>query len=50
VECDAGGGSGFGLASLGFVSTDFEMLTGRPPTSVRQLLESTLTAIDLQTR
>lgn len=42
VDGAAGTGGGFGLASLGFVSTDFETLTARPPTSVRQLLESTL--------
>jgi hypothetical protein len=34
----AGGGGGLGIASLGFVSGDFEMLTGRPPTSVQELL------------
>ena len=40
---DGGAGAGgFGQPSLGFVSTDFETLTGRSPTSVRELLESTL--------
>lgn len=41
VDGGAGAG-GFGQPSLGFVSTDFETLTGRSPTSVRELLESTL--------
>lgn len=39
---DGGAAGGFGLPSLGFVSTDFETLTGHQPTSVRELLESTL--------
>lgn len=34
----AGGRGGPALASLGFVSNDFEMLTGRRPTSVREFL------------
>ena len=38
IEGGAGGG-GFGIASLGFVSDDFETLTGRRPTSIRELLE-----------
>jgi NAD(P)H dehydrogenase (quinone) len=37
VEGGAGRG-GLGLAALGFVSDDFETLTGRRPTSVRELL------------
>jgi NAD(P)H dehydrogenase (quinone) len=32
------GGGGLGLAALNFVSDDFEMLTGRRPTSLSQLL------------
>jgi len=40
VEGRAGGG--FALRSLAFTSPDFERLTGRRPTSVRELLESTL--------
>ena len=42
VDAERGAAGGLGLASLGFVSTDFELLTGRPPTSVRALLEATL--------
>jgi len=40
VEGSTGGG--FALRSLAFTSPDFETLTGRPATSVRELLESTL--------
>ncbi len=43
IETVAGGAdaaSGFGIAGLGFVSTDFEMLTGHRPTSVREFLEA----------
>jgi len=40
VEGAAGSASGFGIAALGFVSSDFERLTGRRPTSVRELLEA----------
>ena len=39
---EGGAGGGFALPSLAFTSPHFEMLTGRPPTSVRELLESTL--------
>lgn len=42
VDAGAGAAGGFGPASLDFVTTDFEMLTGRPPTSVLELLEATL--------
>lgn len=42
IDIVQGDGGGFAIASLGFVSTDFETLTGRAPTSVRELLESTL--------
>lgn len=42
VEGGAGrGGSGLGLAALNFVSDDVETLTGRRPTSIRELLEAT---------
>lgn len=37
VELSEGGG-GFALPSLGFVSDDFQNLTGRQPTSLRELL------------
>jgi len=40
VEGNAGGG--FAVPSLAFTSPDFERLTGRPATSVREFLESTL--------
>jgi NAD(P)H dehydrogenase (quinone) len=39
-----GGGGGLGIASLGFISEDFATLTGRPATSVRQLLEAATAA------
>ncbi|HEX6993316.1 MAG TPA: NAD(P)H-binding protein [Gammaproteobacteria bacterium] len=39
---EGGSGGGFALPSLAFTSPDFERLTGRPPTSVRELLESAL--------
>lgn len=39
IEGGAGRG-GLGLAALGFVSGDFEALTGRPPTSLQALLEA----------
>jgi len=35
-----GGSAGLALGSLGFVSADFQRLTGRPATSVRELLEA----------
>lgn len=41
VEGGSGRG-GFGSAALGFVSDDVETLTGRPATSVRELLEANL--------
>jgi NAD(P)H dehydrogenase (quinone) len=46
IEIVAGGAArgGPGLASLGFVSEDFETLTGRRPTSLRQLLEANISA------
>jgi len=40
IEGAAGGAPGFGIAALGFVSSDFETLTGRRPTSVREFLEA----------
>jgi uncharacterized protein YbjT (DUF2867 family) len=40
VEAGPGRGGGLGLAALNFVSDDFETLTGRPPTSLRELLEA----------
>ena len=41
VEGAAGrGGGGLGLAALNFVSDDVETLTGRKPTSIRELLEA----------
>ena len=41
VEGGAGrGGGGLGLAALNFVSDDFETVTGRAPTSLRDLLEA----------
>lgn len=40
VEGGAGAAPGFGIPALGFVSPDFEMLTGRRPTSVRELLDT----------
>jgi NAD(P)H dehydrogenase (quinone) len=40
IEIIEGGGGGFGMASLGFVSDDFERLTGRKAMSVRELLAS----------
>ena len=40
IAGDAGGGTGFAIPSLGFVTGDFETLTGRRPTSVRELLEA----------
>jgi NAD(P)H dehydrogenase (quinone) len=45
VEGGAGGAPGFGLPALGFVSSDFETLTGRPPMSVRELLEANQDAL-----
>ena len=35
-----GGGGGLGLAARNFVSDDFETLTGRKPTSIREVLEA----------
>jgi len=40
VEGGGGRGGGLGLAGLNFVSDDFETLTGRRPTSIRELLEA----------
>ena len=40
VEGEAGAAPGFGIPSLGFVSSDFERLTGRRPTTVGELLEA----------
>lgn len=40
VEGGPGTAPGFGVAALGFVSSDFEQLTGRRPTSVREFLEA----------
>jgi NAD(P)H dehydrogenase (quinone) len=40
IEIIEGGGGGFGMASLGFVSDDFERLTGRKAMSLRELLAS----------
>ena len=45
VAGGAGDGPGFGIAALGFTSTDFETLTGRRPTSVRELLEANSEAL-----
>ena len=44
VEGESGAG-GLGLASLGFVTSDVETLTGRRPTSVRELLEANSDAL-----
>jgi len=48
IEIVAGGSGdapGFGIAALGFVSSDFETLTGHRPTSVRALLEANRAAL-----
>lgn len=48
IEIVDGGPSsapGFSLPALGFVSADFETLTGRAPTSVRELLEANAGAL-----
>lgn len=36
---------GFGRPAMAFTSTDFEQLTGRPPTSVRELFEANKSAL-----
>jgi NAD(P)H dehydrogenase (quinone) len=49
IEIVAGGpgaAPGFGVAALGFVSSDFERLMGRPPTSVREFLEANKHELD----
>ena len=48
VEIVAGGAdtpAGFGIAALGFVSADFETLTGRRAVSVREFLEANRAAL-----
>lgn len=45
VEGEPGSARGFGAAGLDFVSMDFERLTGRRATSIRQLLEANRDAL-----
>jgi NAD(P)H dehydrogenase (quinone) len=40
-----GDGPNFGVPALGFVTSDFETLTGRKPTSLRELLEANRDAL-----